>query len=410
MKRIKMWREKLLILAGAAVAAVWLMACGDMFDTTVSEQHGISEAGNGTADIEGDSTLEIHYLDVGQGDATLILCDGHAMLIDAGNNNKGTAVWSYLKSQNVETLDYVIGTHPDADHIGGLDVIITKFDCSVIFLTEETKDTNTYRDVVDAMKYKSYPRTAPVVGDTYVLGAAEFTIVAPSEMNTDSNDNSIAIILQHGENSFYFEGDAGEAEEASICNRTISDRTISDSNLDIAAKVYKIGHHGSKTSTSDEILAQVLPEYAIISVGDNSYGHPNAEVLNKLRAKGIAVFRTDEQGTIVATSDGKQITWNMSPDDSWKAGEPGAAQDITDQKAVTDTQGVVDTHGEVDTGSSTAGTADIADVDIMVHITASGAKYHQAGCGYLKTSDYEVTLAEAKEQGLTPCSKCKPPE
>lgn len=263
-------------------------------------------------DGTGDSRLQVHYMDVGQGDATLIVCDGHAMLIDAGNNNQGTAVQSYLQSQNVETLDYVIGTHPDADHVGGLDVVITKLDCETILLTEEEKDTNTYRDVLDAIQYKGYKRTNPVIGDTYRLGSAEFTVAGPKHIGSDSNDNSIAIILQHGENTFYFEGDAGEKEEEDIL----------DSGIEISADVYKIGHHGSKTSTSDGMLEAVSPAYAVISVGDNSYGHPNAEVLNKLRAAGIQVFRTDEQGTIVAESDGTQITFNCQPSETWQAGEP----------------------------------------------------------------------------------------
>lgn len=259
------------------------------------------------------SLLQVHYIDVGQGDATLLVCDGQTMLIDAGNNNQGTAVQSYLNSQNVEILDYVIGTHPDADHVGGLDVVITKFDCRTILLTEEEKDTITYRDVLDAMKYKNYKRTAPVVGDTYQLGSAEFTIVGPGRLISDSNDNSIAIILRHGGNTFYFEGDAGEKEEEDIL----------DSGIELMADVYKIGHHGSKTSTTDEMLDSVNPAYAVISVGeDNRYGHPNAEVLNKLRKAGIQVFRTDEQGTIVAESDGEQLTFNCAPSESWQAGEP----------------------------------------------------------------------------------------
>lgn len=264
-------------------------------------------------DDTGDSLLQIHYMDVGQGDATLIVCDGQAMLIDAGNNNQGTAVQSYLQSQNVETLDYVIGTHPDADHVGGLDVVITKFDCKRILLTGEEKDTNTYRDVLYAIEYKGYERTEPVVGDTYQLGSASFTILGPKSIGSDSNDNSIAIILRHGSNTFYFEGDAGEKEEEEILGGKIA----------VAADVYKIGHHGSKTSTSDGMLEAVNPAYAVISVGDNSYGHPNAEVLNKLREAGIQVFRTDEQGTIVVESDGEQLTFNCQPSETWQAGEPG---------------------------------------------------------------------------------------
>ena len=362
--------------------------------TTEERAESTKHAGtlDGSAQKTGDSTLEVHYIDVGQGDATLITCDGHAMLIDAGNNDKGTAVQSYLMHQNVTALDYVIATHPDADHIGGLDVVITKFDCGTIFMTDDEKDTATYRDVIDAMDYRGYSKTAPVVGNSYALGGAAFTIVGPTKLGVDSNGNSIAILLQHGNNRFYFEGDAEEQEEADILS----------TGIDISADVYKTGHHGSKTSTSDALLAAVSPQYAVISVGEgNKYGHPNAETLNKLRADGVSIFRTDEQGTIVATSDGSAITWNCSPSESWQAGEPtgssiGSTGSTASQSAVVE-------------NSDDAASPD-TDADVTVHITNTGTKYHAAGCRYLKDSDIEVSLSEAKDRGYTPCSVCKPPQ
>ena len=124
---------------------------------------------------------------------------------------------------------------------------------------------------------------------------------------------SVALMVQNGDNKFLFTGDATNEAETDIL----------ESHADISADVYKVGHHGSKTSTTDEMLDSVDPVYAVISVGeDNSYGHPNAEVLNKLRKAGIQVFRTDEQGTIIAQSDGEQLTFNCSPSETWQAGEP----------------------------------------------------------------------------------------
>ncbi len=260
------------------------------------------------------SGLEVHYLDVGQGDCTLILCDGHAMLIDAGDNDKGTAVQSYLESQGVTALDYVIGTHPDADHIGGLDVILYKFDCSIVIMPDFAKDTRTYDDVIQTMKQKRYKNTLPEVGEVYELGDAVFTIVAPNGGYGDSaNDYSVGILLQHGENRFLFTGDAEEASEADMLKNGI----------ELKADVFKAAHHGSRTANTEDFLNAVEPDYVVISCGqDNSYGHPHAEVMNRLRAMGASAFRTDEQGTIVARSDGTEITFNMSPDESWRAGEP----------------------------------------------------------------------------------------
>lgn len=247
-----------------------------------------------------DSRLEVHYLDVDQGDATLILCDGHAMLIDAGNNNKGTQVQLYLKKQGVEKLDYVIGTHPDADHIGGLDVILYKFDCDTILMPEYGKDTKTYDDVIQTMKYKGYSSISPAAGDTYTLGSAAFTVVAPNgTYGENANDYSIGILLQHGENRFLFTGDAEADSEADML----------ENGIDLSADVYKAAHHGSSTANTEEFLEAVAPRYAVISCGtDNSYGHPHEEVLERFRKKGIQVFRTDEQGTILAVSNGKEIT------------------------------------------------------------------------------------------------------
>lgn len=253
-------------------------------------------------------SLEIHYMDVGQGDATLIKCDDMTLLIDAGDNSQGTNVRSYLETQGIERIDYVIGTHPDADHIGGLDVVIYNFECGMIFMPDESKDTKTYDDVIETIENKNYKITLPEVGKTYELGEAEFTIIAPNDDYDDANSESIGIILTYGETSFLFTGDAESEAEADILKNGI----------DIQADVYKAGHHGSRTSSSEELLAVVKPKAVVISCGeDNSYGHPHAEILNYCRINNIPLYRTDMQGTIVAKSDGKTITWNMSPYDGY---------------------------------------------------------------------------------------------
>lgn len=255
--------------------------------------------------------LAVHFIDVGQGDATLVLCDDHAMLIDAGDNSKGTALQLYLNKQGVEKLDYLVLTHPDADHIGGADVIITKFDIDNIFMSDYKQDTKTYEEVLDALEYKNESWSMPSVGDTFLLGDAAFTILAPLDTYNNPNDSSIALMLTHGDNKFLFTGD---------CSENAEDDLVADSR-NLSANVYQVGHHGSCYSSSQNFLDAVSPTYAVISCGeDNSYGHPSAEALNRFRAMGIQVFRTDEQGSIVATSDGTDITWNCAPSETWKAG------------------------------------------------------------------------------------------
>ena len=274
------------------------------------------------------SELSVHFIDVGQGDATLIQCDGHAMLIDAGDNSKGTAVQLYLTKQGIEKLDYLVLTHPDADHIGGADVIITKFDIDHIFMSDYTQDTKTYEDVLDALQYKNENWFTPSVGDTYSLGDADFTILAPLNTYDNANDSSVALMLTHGEKKFLFTGDCSENAE--------KDMAADGQNL--SADVYLVGHHGSRYSSSQTFMDAVSPTYAVISCGEyNSYGHPGAEVLNRFRAMGIQVFRTDEQGSIVATSDGSDITWNCAPSDTWKAGEPTISSSASTQDVKTDT-------------------------------------------------------------------------
>lgn len=207
---------------------------------------------------------------------------------------EGTAVQSYLDSQNVEKIDYAIGTHPDADHIGGLDVVVYKFDCKKVFMPDVTSDTKTYDDVVQALKSKNQKAQAPKLGKTYSLGDATFTIIAPvKDYGDDTNDWSIGILLQYGKNRFLFTGDAAKQAEDDMI----------DTGEDLSADVYKASHHGSKTGSSDDFLDKVSPAYAVISCGEgNKYGHPSAQTLNNFRSRGIKTFRTDNQGTIVAYS------------------------------------------------------------------------------------------------------------
>ena len=256
--------------------------------------------------------LEIHFLDVGQADSTLIICDGQTMLIDTGLDDQGTKIQNYLKKQGIERLDYLVLTHPDADHIGSADVIMTKFEIGTIFMSNFEKETKTYKNLFKLIEENQIKYLSPAVGNVYALGSASFQILAPNREYDDPNDASIALMVTHGENTFLFTGDAEKAAEEDMLANGLS----------LDADLYHAGHHGSKTSSSEEFLDAVLPRYVVISCGvDNSYGLPDAEVLNNLRARYVKIFRTDEQGTIVATSDGEEITFNCAPSETWQAGE-----------------------------------------------------------------------------------------
>ena len=258
------------------------------------------------------SEMQVHFIDVGQGDATLITCAEEAMLIDAGDNSKGTAVQLYLKKQGIKKLKYLILTHPDADHIGGADVVVNKFDIDMVFMSDYTKDNKTYNELISALDYKNLEWSTPVIGNSYTLGSAEFTIIAPNTTYSDPNNSSIGLVLRNGEDTFLFTGDAEEEAEYDILANGI----------DIECDVYKAGHHGSKTSNTKELLEAASPSYVVISCAeDNSYGHPHAEPMNHFRSMNMKLFRTDEQGAVIATSDGTGITWNCAPSENWKAGE-----------------------------------------------------------------------------------------
>lgn len=271
------------------------------------------EGRDGLQPGEGENRLEVHFIDVGQGDATLLKCGDAAMLIDAGEASEGTAVQNYLKKQGVSRLNYLVLTHPDSDHIGGAPVVITKFEIDKVFMSDYEKDNQTYRKLIQALDDKGLSWSMPKAGSVFSLGDAVITILGPVASYSDPNNASLVLTVQKGENIFLFTGDAEEEAEADIL----------ENGLPVKADVYKAGHHGSKTASGEEFVEEVSPAYAVVSCGEgNSYGHPNARTLNTFRMRGIQVYRTDEQGSIVAVSDGSEISWNCAPSDTWKAGEP----------------------------------------------------------------------------------------
>lgn len=368
-------------------------------DTTSGEavQSGQEEKAAKAPDTsKPEGTLEVHYIDVGQGDATLIKCGSHAMLIDGGNNNKGTTVQLYLKKQGVESLDYVIGTHPDADHIGGLDVIVYKYNCDTVIMPDYEKDTKTYQELVDVIHDKNMKITYPVVGEQYALGEAEFTIIAPNSNSYggNANDYSVAILLEYGKNRFLFTGDAEEASETEMLSNGI----------ELSADVYKVAHHGSRSASTQEFLNAVRPKYAVISCGEeNSYGHPHAEVLNRLRSMGVEVFRTDEQGSIIASSDGENITWNCSATDSWQSGE----QTESDRENAED-----ENPGDENSGNAISDAVTSEQTTYVLNTNTK--KFHRETCGsvsQIKEENFQkvqMSREELEQSGYSPCKNCNP--
>lgn len=246
------------------------------------------------------STLQVHFIDVGQADAALVICDGHYMLIDGGNAGDSSLIYSYLKEQGAEELDYLVASHAHEDHVGGLSGALNYAQVDTAFCPVTEYDSKAFQNMVKYLEKQEKSITVPRPGDGFSLGAARVEILGPVKEYDDANDTSIVLRIDYGETSFLFTGDMGREAEADLL----------DSGANVAATVLKVGHHGSETSTSYRFLREVMPEYAVISVGEgNSYGHPSEEVLSRFRDAGTEVYRTDTQGHIVAESDGKTVTF-----------------------------------------------------------------------------------------------------
>ncbi|WP_139904644.1 ComEC/Rec2 family competence protein [Clostridium thermarum] len=251
--------------------------------------------------IEKNDILRVHFIDVGQGDSTLLQVNGFNVLIDAGPNSASHKLLPYLKGNNVENIDYVIATHPDEDHIGGMDEVIKNFNIGILYAPKLTKDTDTFISMVKALKSKGLKINVAL--DDIALNLGEDIILnflAPIEENYEEvNNYSVVTKLTYKNISMLFMGDAENLVEAQLLRDKV----------DIDTDVIKIGHHGSSSSTSDDFLRVVSPEYAIISCGKNNrYKHPHKETINKLENAKVGIYRTDLLGTIIISSDGNNIT------------------------------------------------------------------------------------------------------
>lgn len=292
------------IVSGALTLLLLLSLCACSLPVSLPDSNSVPEK----AAADG-SAMQVTFLDVGQGDCELIvLPDGKTILIDAGESKSADDIISFLEEQGISRLDYVIATHPHADHIGGMQEVIEAFDVGEIYMPKVEHDTKTYENLLLAIQEKSL--RVHTAKDGVILieeGGVSAQFVAPcADSYKDLNNYSAVLHLTYGDVSFLFMGDAEQESEEQIT-------------AEVSADIIKLGHHGSSTSSSQEFLEAVSPSAAVISCGaGNSYGHPHEETLRTLDQLGIETYRTDQDGTVTVTTDG--TTYQIETAASQKTG------------------------------------------------------------------------------------------
>lgn len=348
--------KKILSLILAALLALTAAACDMSSPKEVYDDDG--------------AKLTVHFIDVGQGDSILLESCGEYVLIDAGEKEYGSTVVKYLKSCGAKELKYVIATHPHTDHIGGMAKVLDSIGAENFITSETDQSTKTWLNVLDIVDKKDINYIDAEAGATYSFGESTFTILAPLGSGYSGyNDYSVVTKVECGTVSFMLTGDAEKTSE----------KEMIQSGADLRATVLKCGHHGSSTSSTANFLKAVYPSYAIISCGENNdYGHPHEETLKKLGLLKCPVYRTDQLGTIIASTDGITLTFRTL------SGEIEAPTDAPETEAVS---------GYIGNKNSR-----------VFHLpTCSGVKSMSE-----KNKVEFATREEAVDAGYTPCGQCNP--
>ncbi|MCI8404238.1 MAG: MBL fold metallo-hydrolase [Clostridia bacterium] len=311
------------------------------------------------------SELTVHFLDVGQADAIILRCEDDTMIIDGGNTADSSKIIAYLKKLNVPHIDYMICTHAHEDHVGGLSAPLSVMPVGGVYAPKAESDSRAYQTFKQKVAAQNSEIMHPVNYELLGIGSAKAEILA-SPNSDNLNNTSIIVKVTHKNNSFLFTGDAETEEEQLLTGKNF-----------LNSDVLKVAHHGSDTSTSYSFLREVMPEYAVISVGkNNQYGHPSEAVLSRLRDAGAQVYRTDLQGDIIMKSDGDTITVTTSKNEDIQTNE----------------------------------TAPEYDAGIYIGNRRS-KKFHRTDCHTLPSEKNRIEFinrSDAVNEGYTPCGNCRP--
>ena len=379
-------------------------------DSTVIEETADSE------NVSEDYELMVRFIDVGQGDASLITCNGHSMLIDGGRSSSSDKIYTILKDAGIKYLDYIVATHPEADHIGGLAGALNYATVGTAFSPVTEAEGEAFQNFKKYLDKQDVGITVPEAGQQYELGAAVFTILGPISLSESNNNNSIVIKLTCGDTSFLFTGDAEEKEEQDILS----------SGADLGSTVLKVGHHGSSTSTSNAWLNAVSPSYAVISCGkDNEYGHPAEDVLSRFKERDVTVLRTDLQGDIIFREENGEQLWctveKNTDADVYVAGTVKTSE--TDAKVVTSDE--LPVAPIIAEGSSSSGTVNrgnaftedntsVAPTGTDYVVNTNTGKFHYPDCKSVKRMKEKNKMfftgdrQELINKGYSPCGNCHP--
>lgn len=269
--------------------------------------------GNATSEVQ---EFKVYFIEVGQGDSSLIICDGHSMLIDGGQTSQSDAIFTFLNSRGVTHLDYIVASCLDESHIGGLTGALNCATVDKVLSPSNTSDKEPVQAFFKALTDKNIAVTVPSAGDVFSLGSAKITVLGPVKNGNNDNNNSLVLRIVHGENSILFAGDAEQLEENDILQ----------SGAELSSTILKVGNHGSSSSTGSEWLKAINPFAAVISCGsDNEYGYPSATVLDSLKNNGVKVYRTDLQGFLKVTEENGKFEYRIARNASIDVFIPGVS-------------------------------------------------------------------------------------
>ena len=385
-----------------------LAGCSNVNESKIKANENINNNVNHNAISHNNTTSKssIHFIDTGNSDAILITGEKNVLIDGADNDDEGSLV-SYLNKQGIKTLDYIIATHPDADHIGALDAVIKNIDVKNLLVANGSKDTKTYKDFINAAADKKLSPSIPIDGKKFELGNNSYMMLFNSNGGSDANEQSLVTLYVNGNDKLLFMGDAGEETEHEILNK------LEDVDL------VKIGHHGSRTSTSTELLNKVNPEFAVITVGkENSYGHPHIETMEKLKSKNLKLHRTDQCGTIVFTSTGNGLKTKCK-EANYESGKKKNSKEIKKQESsITSKEDNTTNTNTTNTNNSSKETQNSLNKDNKnesskkpasktVYLSATGSKYHSINnCGKMNPNTSKSVSLESVIGKYNPCSKC----